>query len=260
MSACPNCAAEVTGAYCPACGERRIHDEDLSIRRLSRHLIGDVAAFKQLKAIRSLRALLVPGKLTAEFLAGRRQRWLSPLKLYFVCAAIFFLASPWVGFSLTALIERDHTGELGRLVAARVAERGLDLAAFTRRFDSRVQTVYTLGTTLCVLFSAALLQLLSRRTGRPFGMHLIFALHYLSVLFLVAVLSGVAIRQLHVPFAVAVSVTYVLLGVYLYVALRRVYGDAVGWALLKTGALLALTFEVFDLVGAGAIWLTLRLA
>jgi len=38
--------------------------------------------------------LLIPGLLTAEFLAGRRQPYLTPFKAYVICAALFFLSAP----------------------------------------------------------------------------------------------------------------------------------------------------------------------
>ena len=43
------------------------------------------------------------------------------------------------------MIDADRTGDLARLVATRVDERGLDAATFNQRFDIRIQSVYTLA-------------------------------------------------------------------------------------------------------------------
>jgi uncharacterized protein DUF3667 len=93
MDRCPNCLAELVGEYCAACGERRVRPEDLSAARLAHDVVDQVASFRlKFTTLRTLRALLTPGLLTAEFVAGRRRPYLNPLKLYLVCAALFFLA------------------------------------------------------------------------------------------------------------------------------------------------------------------------
>src|SRR5262245_34174834 len=131
MSRCPNCSAELIEEYCARCGQRRIHPKDLSARRFLDELVDEIASLRaHFKTLHTLRALLTPGLLTADFLAGRRQPYLSPLKLYLVCAAIFFLSAPVAGFKLESMLAADTSGTLGTLVSARVLERRLDPAVF----------------------------------------------------------------------------------------------------------------------------------
>ena len=64
----------------------------------------------------SLRALLTkPGFLTEEFLAGRRARWLSPLRLYLICSVVYFLSGPLIermtGHSQKAVAQIKITGD-----------------------------------------------------------------------------------------------------------------------------------------------------
>jgi Protein of unknown function (DUF3667) len=143
MTRCPNCSADVTGEYCPACGQRRIRPDDLSARRFVRDLAGELSSFRtRFKTWRTLRLLLWPGGLTSEYLAGRRDPYLAPIKVYLVCAAIFFLAAPWAGFNLASLIEHDPSGTLLARVTARMAERGLDRALIEARFDATLAMNY----------------------------------------------------------------------------------------------------------------------
>jgi predicted amidophosphoribosyltransferase len=86
ISRCPNCSAELEFEYCVKCGQRRIHPQDLSARRYVRQLADEVSTFRErFKTLRTLRKLLIPGFLSAEFLAGRRQPYLTPFKVYVVC-------------------------------------------------------------------------------------------------------------------------------------------------------------------------------
>src|SRR5215510_10677063 len=106
MLRCPNCSAELAHEYCPRCGQRRIQAQELSARHFLHEVVDEVTNFSaQFKTLRTLRGLLIPGRLTTEFLAGRRQDHLSPFKTYLVCAAIFFLAAPVAGFRLASMLD-----------------------------------------------------------------------------------------------------------------------------------------------------------
>jgi len=110
---CPNCSAEREDEYCPRCGQRRIPPQELSARHFLEEVADEITDFrKNYKTVRTLLALLRPGLLTAEFLAGRRRPRLSPFKTYLVCAAIFFLSAPVAGFTLA----KGSTSALTKLV------------------------------------------------------------------------------------------------------------------------------------------------
>jgi hypothetical protein len=89
---CLNCGALVRGRYCIDCGQVT----DTHVPTLA-EVIGD--AFTSLfnldsRLWRTLWALAVkPGQLTVDFLAGKRARYLPPLRLYLVMSVIFFLVA-----------------------------------------------------------------------------------------------------------------------------------------------------------------------
>jgi hypothetical protein len=258
MSRCPNCSAELTGRYCSTCGQERIGAQDLSARRFFHDLADEIGTLRgRFKTLDTLRALLVPGLLTNEFLAGRRQRYLTPLQLYLVCAAVFFLAAPVAGFRLTSMIEADKTGELAGLVAARLDTRGLDAATFHQRFDLRLQSVYTVAIGAGVIVIAVTLQLLSRN-ALPFGAPLAFALHFFGFLFLATAVAG-ASRRLGLTDESAAAVGVCLIAAYLFVAIRRVYGGPTRYVLLRWAIVLATILAFNHLADVVAIRLTLAM-
>ena len=257
MPQCPNCSAVLTGQYCASCGQRAIDPRDLSSRRFVSELTDEVGSLgSRLKTVRTLRGLLTPGLLTVEFLAGRRQPYLSPIKVYFVCAAIFFLTAPLAGFTLPSLIADDQSGELRRLVAGQISARGLDPAVFSQRFDLRLPSVYTLALGSGVIAVAVLLQLFRRRV--PFGAHLVFALHYFAFMYLMTAAAG-ASRRLGMADEAAAGIAIALIVPYAIVALRRAYPQSLAWILLKSAAVIALTLTVNRVADAAAIRLTLAM-
>ena len=260
MSTCPNCSAERTQEYCPVCGQRRIRPDDLSARRFVRELFDELADLQvKFKTVRTLRSLLTPGWLTAEYLSGRRQAYLTPFKVYLVCAAVFFLSAPLAGFTLASLIESDRSGTVGRLAAARSADDDPGRPLFNARFDVRVQSVYTIAVGIEAILLAALLHVLFRKQHRPYGAHLIFALHYVAFMYLLTVAVGAAGR-LGMSTDVAATIGYALLTPYAVVALKRVYAESTRAILVKAAAFMALIVFLNGVANFVAIRLTLALA
>ena len=87
---CENCAETLTGQYCWNCGQRAEHP----VHSLW-HFISEAAedlTHADSRLWRTLGALLFkPGFLTTEFLAGRRVRYLPPIRLYLVMSVVLFL-------------------------------------------------------------------------------------------------------------------------------------------------------------------------
>lgn len=165
----------------------------------------------------SFRTLLTrPGLLTREWRDGRRVRYVHPLRLYVVAMAIFFGVSFAVGLPPEAL---PDSGTL----------RGSGVAAYDaalRAFYSEIRWILTVVLVASVPAVALALGLLFVRRRLFFLQHLVFALHVVAFTLLVFTLSwaasflgtfgsGAALALLAVP------------PLYLFLALRRVYGGSV---------------------------------
>src|SRR6266704_6236685 len=88
---CENCGAELAGPHCAQCGQAAI-----DYRRSFRHVIVDVLdSFLNWdsKFFTTIALLIVkPWRLTNEFLAGKRVRYVNPLRLYLLASILFFFA------------------------------------------------------------------------------------------------------------------------------------------------------------------------
>jgi hypothetical protein len=239
---CLNCEAALAGPYCAQCGQRARPP-----RPTLREVLGEAwDEFVNVdgRFLASLRVLLTsPGGLTVEALAGRRARYLGPLRLYLLCSLAYFVAA-------AALPDRVHERRL-RARAAAVAVTGSPLPkscrppaagepAFIRvmrrldcktdrdpvRFETaRRANVPRLMFVLVPLF-AAIVALTAR--GRTFPEHLYFALHFHAFAFLAMTVAGAATLLPAEPVRTAArSAMVVAVGVYGCLALRRVYGG--GW-------------------------------
>lgn len=87
---CLNCGAEVVGQYCHHCGQANVHMED-SVLGIMSHFVADIFHYDG-KFFSTLRLLLLrPAFLTKEYLRGRRNAYLHPVKMYVFTSAISFL-------------------------------------------------------------------------------------------------------------------------------------------------------------------------
>src|SRR2546425_4045860 len=88
---CENCGAELQGHWCAQCGQPAIE-----YRRSFRHVVADLLNeflnwdSKFFTTIALL--ILKPWRLTNEFLAGKRVRYVNPLRLYLLASILFFFA------------------------------------------------------------------------------------------------------------------------------------------------------------------------
>jgi hypothetical protein len=255
---CANCATELVGPYCYACGQERSGPEALEVRHFL-HDFREEALHLEFKSLRSIAALVRPGFLTASYLDGRRRAYTRPVQLYLMCGAIFFFCAPLAGFTLDGLLAQDTSGVLRSMVDARVVARRIPAEVFAERFDPRLQTVYTFALSISIASVALLLKLLYRRQRRPFGAHLVFAVHYVAFLYLAAVVVGMVNRAAGLGGGAGLITAYVVIAPYLFVALRRVYREPVRRTLMALMVLLVVSLVIDNLVNASAIFLTLQL-
>lgn len=87
---CRNCSSPIRGQYCAGCGQRSI-SRVITMWELTRDMVGDLADLDS-RLWRSLIPLLLkPGHLTADYLKGRRARYMPPFRMYLVLSILFFL-------------------------------------------------------------------------------------------------------------------------------------------------------------------------
>ena len=87
---CLNCGTNVVGRFCHNCGQENVEVKESAIQFVG-HFINDITHFDG-KFFTTLKDLLFkPGYLSREYMAGRRQRYLNPIRMYLFTSFIFFL-------------------------------------------------------------------------------------------------------------------------------------------------------------------------
>jgi hypothetical protein len=231
---CPSCAEPRRGRYCSACGERFLVNHDFSLRHFFLETLPHEVLDIDGRFPRTLRLLLIrPGMLASEYVVGRRQRYVGPLRFYVIAFLLHAtLASLLAGHgpSLSEHIrEVDPTQLLARLAASR-ADVNWNDPELRASLNERGRWFAEIGTMFIFLGIAALQKLVFFRSGRRYLEHVALSLNivsfYIVVLLLVEVGLGIFGRSHFADYDVDAQqwAAVTLLPIYWFLAIRRFYG------------------------------------
>ncbi|MCP4271593.1 MAG: DUF3667 domain-containing protein [Gammaproteobacteria bacterium] len=107
---CLNCVAPLKGPYCHNCGQPDRH----FIRFFPKVLwdmVNEAFDFDS-KVFRTILPLLFsPARLTMEYIAGRRARYVNPLRLYIITSVLFFITVNILEESINIItVDNEHSG------------------------------------------------------------------------------------------------------------------------------------------------------
>ena len=245
--ACLNCGAALAGPYCARCGQKQ-PNTDLTVREFVRDATAELTNWEG-KIPATLKALfLKPGLLTLDYLAGRRARWLPPLRLYIICSLAYFVSKPLVerithqSAREMARISITDSGGSTRLTpeGRRELEQGLPArifgverleraAANSGKLNQEIESALPKATFVLLPIFALLTRVAWRRKRWRYPAHLYLALHLHAAWF--GVLTVATVLTAFVPLAgagiIAVAATAYVLW-YSLATVRRVFGDS--WA------------------------------
>jgi hypothetical protein len=258
---CENCGQPAGPRFCGACGQSLEHRRS-PLLSLLRELLEEALSLDG-RTIRTLRALVHPGRLTRLYLDGKRAPFLAPLRLYLLASVVLFSSA----FSLEAPNANEVNVSIGG-VAMGEHVRGRPNVSFLEP-DSRdgrwMATIYApnlerlrakgaqealeyvfrgMRSVLPISLIAFLpvfalaLKLLYVRHHVLYVDHLIFAAHFQAALFLMFATAWLVARMAGLVLVWTILLQFVvfllMLTVYLGKALRRLHGESRAMTIGKT--------------------------
>lgn len=242
---CLNCGAALTGPYCAACGQKRPHT-DVTLREFVRETTAELTHWDG-KVPATLKALFTkPGLLTLDFLAGRRARWLPPLRVYLICSVAYFVSGPLVetvthrSFREVAKLTITNTqgdtaltaeerGQIAEGLPARLfgVERLERAARDPARLNHMIKAAFPKAMFVLLPLFALLTNVLWRGKQPRYPAHLYLALHthaaWFGGLTVMTIVTGFLPPGRAATVAGVALLSYV--GWYGLLAVRRVFGD-----------------------------------
>lgn len=259
---CASCGAKLKGEYCRKCGEKRIIPaRDFSIAKFLTQTLGHAVHFDT-KLGRSLWFLFVkPGFLTAEWIAGRRVRYMKPLQLFVLAGILFYFFLPSVpahfshcrdlvrGFETQNIVLNTFRYDAGQALTEMAGSGRIGMDDLTKEIDKAAGQRSKTWLFLIIPFWGAMVYLFFRNKIPWLVPHFIFAVHGLILYILTDLLIHFFMAALGLP-PIGKDMMLLLLLVffpYLVLAARRVYDTS--WAMtvvkvigLEAGLLIFLIF------------------
>jgi len=264
---CLNCGEPAPGQFCAQCGQKNTHYH-VSFGELLEEVVSELFQLDSRIGRTVVPFLFQPGKLTREFVAGRRIRFSSPLRLYLLSSFVYFLVLSLVGPSKLMVVSTPPTetrgpsasepvwenlspaerkqfvqrktaglSKYGR-VGNEVKEKIDELAAWdgekiAQKLRGGISGKMSKAMFFLLPLFALLLKVLFVGSGRYYIEHLVFALHFHSFCFVALLVPALVSREQ----VGLIAMIWIL--VYLLVALRRVYGQSWPRSVAKYVALVA---------------------
>ncbi len=220
----------------------------------------------------TLRTLFLhPGVLTIDFLAGRRARWLSPLRVYLICSVALFAGRALIDEiglrptrEMAGVSFKREDGATGPLTPAerQTLAEGLPGRIFgverleravrdSRQFNKAFESTWPRAMFVLLPVFALLTNFAWRKVQPRYPAHLYAALHIHAAIFgamlILALLVGVTRSDwIAVAFGLAFQGYVVWYGL---TALRRVFGDSWPLTIAKAAAVGVVYFVFFLAVG-----------
>lgn len=223
---CLNCGTQLRGQYCGHCGQRS-RSRLISLWELTTDAFGDLFELDSRLWQTVVPLLLRPGRLTRDYLQGRRARFMPPFRMYLVLSVLFFVVAffdPREEFGLffepaaeVASIERgaivtfgepganevdddceidaEDIEELPRFVARRLSAERLQkvcaqiVADQGRNLSRKVLDSTPAALIVLLPLMALVLQALYPLSRRYYVEHLLFFVHFHAFVFLLLTLE-----------------------------------------------------------------------
>ena len=267
-AACLNCGAPLSGEFCSTCGQRVPHT-DLTLREFLHETTEQLVNWDG-KIPQTLKTLLTkPGALTIDFLAGRRARWLLPLRVYLICSLTYFVtkaviesatnrsARSMAEISITnddgsTTLTPEVIAEIERGLPARIfgKDRLVRAASNPKQLNAEINTAFPKAMFVLLPFFALLTRIAWRKRVPRYPAHLYFALHVHAAWF-AALTVNIFANDWLLPIPVAVVIGLAVISYivwYALVASRLVFQDSWGKTLLKSAAISVIYGAAFGAV------------
>ncbi len=265
---CANCGhlLSAEAKYCIRCGQKD-HDLHVPLKHLLEEALEGFLHFDH-ASLTTLKALAFkPGFLTAEFLRGRRVRYVAPVRLYIFISFFFFLLQALPsgevkteskgqrkGLAITYHGFRSDSlrGVSEQRLDSLLQERGTEVTPFSRYILKQMIRLGNEGTRefshvlvkavsymmflLMPVFALAVYGFYRKKAVYYIGA-LIFSVHQHAFAFLLLIVISLVNRMFDLSFLWLLPL--ILLPFYLFLALRCVYAEGRSMTLLKTLALSA---------------------
>lgn len=243
---CITCNEPLKGKFCYNCGEKVVEKSDFSIKTILQQFVDGFTNFDS-KFIKSFWFLLFkPGQLTENYVNGIRKPFMKPFQLFIVANVLFFLILSGADiFRIPSdyfFSVETNLKDLEEIVSTKLES----VEVLKQVYDTETLTNSKLYIFILIPFLSLMIWLVNFKKKLQFGIHAIFAIHYLSFFMLFCITLIVFPESILTPTFIK-STLFSFNFIYLAFAIKRFYSDNWKITFLKTLVIVLIFFALIFL-------------
>ncbi len=246
-TACLNCGVELKGKFCYQCGQKKIEANEHTFIFFVQQFFSSVFYLEN-NLFKNLWVLISkPGRLVADYIAGKRKRWMPPISVFLLINLVYFFFTPLsdLNLSLADQLNQDHHRKMARaMVDKKLQKEDLSFEEYAKIYKTHTSKLSSSLVIVNVPAMAFLLSLLYVKKKMYFAYHFIYSLYFFCfILLLILLLPGIgwlAIKIFNLPIPLGFILGIIVL-LYTFLSLKAVYKDN----LWLTGLFTILTTLIF---------------
>lgn len=183
QSKCFNCGTSIKGTFCHHCGQRARDNTDRSLSRLIGEVLSNIFFLDNRFLISVGYLIRFPGRMTVEFLEGKRKKFISPVTLFLFFNLIYFLASPLTDYSINyydQVYSQPYSGLIKDWVEFRMQKEGLKEQTYAITYQNASDNISKSIMILNVPMIAFFVYLIAFKRRQFYFDNLIFTFHFFS--------------------------------------------------------------------------------
>lgn len=238
--ACMSCGESLHGRFCHHCGEKVLESKERTVVHFFGQVINEVTSLES-RLWSTVKAIFVqPGLLSSHYAMGKRNPYMKPIALFFLCNLIYFLFPVLDTFN--TILQYQYSMPYSNLINVRervenaIEASGMTQEVFQLTYNQATEANSKLLLIFLVPLTMPIFALIGWRSRQNMSDHLIFALEYnIFILLFTSMLLGYVmfaiqalLKALDLPalnftdFNVT-SMAAMLASYFLYQGIRRFY-------------------------------------
>lgn len=192
---CVSCGEAISGRFCHRCGEKVLEPSERTVVHFFAQVINEISSLESRLWSTVKTIFMQPGLLSSDYAKGRRNPYMKPIALFFLCNLVYFLFPALDTFNTLLqyqyMMPYTELANIAGRVDEAIAASGMTREVFQLTYNQATEANSKLLLIVLVPLLLPIFAIIGWRSRQNMSDHLIFALEYnIFILLFTSMLLG----------------------------------------------------------------------